>query len=130
MFTFKKNEKTGLQETNFPGKLISISEKVLTNVNGTQYHVGTIEFINAKGQEQRINGFMYQKNYSHGVTVGNSYLCTATHNPQVGVLVTISHLEGSGVRPDAQMFGFTNSNVETPASEQRTLAPVENLAGV
>ncbi len=120
MFNFKKNEVTGQLQTNFPGKLISISSKIqeLKNDKKTKYRVATVEFNDANHKTQRITSLVYENNFSHGMVVGETYNCTASYDPQQGVLVTTSHLTGSGVRADAGMFGFAQSSVQTPVALQ------------
>ena len=132
MFTFVKNEVTGLLQCNFPAKLIQIGS-VLLNTNTdkkTPYRVGTIEFNDAQGKTQRVTTLIWDKNYQHGMQIGNTYLSTATHTPgRTGgdVLITTSHLEGSGVRADSSMFGFEKAVVKAPASP---VVLQEDLAGI
>lgn len=119
MFNFRKNEVTGQLQTNFPGKLISIGSVVLElkNDKKTKYRVATVEFTDANAKIQRINSLVYESNFAHGLTIGETYLCTASYDPQQGVLVTTSHLLGSG-RADANMFGFPQTSVSIPAVQQ------------
>lgn len=99
------NETTGIEEMQFGGKLLSISESVLTNINGKKYKVATIEFEDIVGSIKRCTALVYEGNYQHGVTKGETYLCTATPTDQ-GVIVKMSHLVYNGDRATADMFGF------------------------
>lgn len=99
------NETTGIEEIQFGGKLISISDKVSTNVNGKNYKVATIDFEDASGNQQRCTSLVYEGNYSKGVVVGETYLCTATPTDN-GVIVKMSHLTFNGDRATVEMFGF------------------------
>ena len=117
------NPETKLVETDFTGKLVSISDKVLTNVNQTEYRVVTVEFTPpGADMPQPITGFMYEKNYQlgqdRGMAIGDNLLCTAT-NAEAGVIITVSHLIGGGIRASREMFGFDEPNtvaVEAPAA--------------
>ena len=114
MFNFRKNEVTGQLQTNFPGKLISIGTTILElkNDKKTKYRVATIEFNDANHKAQRVTSLVYESNFAHGMVIGEIYNCTASYDPKQGVLITTSHLPGSGVRADAGMFGFATQNIE------------------
>jgi hypothetical protein len=111
MFNFEVtvNPTTGEQQkrANFSAKLISISDKTLTNVNGTEYRVATIEFKDAKGVSQRVSAMIYENNFKYGMTVGETYNATVTITSGNAPLITVSHLTGSGVRATADMFGLS-----------------------
>lgn len=111
---FQINEQTGTQEASFNGKLISISDKVLQNSNGKNYKVATVEFKDVNNETQRSTALVYEGNYSKGMEINESYLCTATVTDQ-GVIVRMSHLTGSGDRPTADMFGFNTVAESIPA---------------
>jgi hypothetical protein len=108
---FKTNQVTGNQEAQFTGKLLSISEQVLENMNGTSYRVGTVEFKNAQGAKVQRSGLIYESNYSTKdgevrMSAGNDYLCTAIITEgREDVLITISHLTGAS-RASKDDFGF------------------------
>ena len=99
------NETTGVEEVQFGGKLISISDKSLKNVNGTEYRVATIDFEDAEGKVRRCTALVYENNFKHGLTKGETYLATATPT-ESGVIVKLSHLTYNGDRATAEMFGF------------------------
>jgi hypothetical protein len=111
------NKVTGIEEVQFGGKLISISDAVLKNVNGTEYRVATIDFEDAAEKTRRCTALVYEKNYSHGLTVGETYLATATPTEQ-GVIVKLSHLTYNGDRATADMFGFEDVATETAPSKE------------
>ena len=58
---------------------------------------------------------MYEKNYQHGVTIGETYNATAEKTPK-GVFVTVSHLQGGGERATEEMF-FSTSSVKSSIPE-------------
>ncbi len=114
------NEQTGVEEMKFGGKLISISDKVLTNVNNKNYKVVTIEFEDVNGKEARCSALCYEGNYQHGVDLGETYLCVATPTEQ-GVIVKMSHLTYNGERATADMFGFeTVKETSDPVKQANT----------
>lgn len=103
---FQINEKTNAQEASFGAKLISISEEARQNANGTNYKVVTVEFKDINNEVCRTSAMIYENNYKHGLTVGETYLTTATSNDEGGAYVRMSHLVYGGVRATADMFGF------------------------
>jgi hypothetical protein len=108
-----KNALTGKEEMQFNGKLLSISNNVLTNSNGKSYKVVSIEFVDIEGVVQKASGIIYEGNYKNGVEVGKEYLCTASEsNGQA--YIHMSHLTGAADRPTLDMFGFSVTRVETP----------------
>lgn len=117
MFNFEvtANPTTGEQQkrANFNAKLISISDKVLENANGTPYRVATVEFTDAKKAIQRVSALVYEKNFNYGMTVGETYLATVIITDGNAPLITVSHLPGSGNRASADMFGLANTPAQT-----------------
>jgi hypothetical protein len=134
MFTFKRNTRTNNLEAQFSAKLISLSESVQQNSNGTDYRVGTIEFSDVNGNTQRSSALMYESNFAYiqdeyeknedtkqleCVNGVQTYLCTAINDDSRdgdNVLITVSHLTGAG-RATKSMFGFENAKVEAPEVE-------------
>jgi hypothetical protein len=106
------NKTTGVEEVQFGGKLVSISDTALTNTNGKEYKVATIDFDAVDGSKKRCTALVYAGNYNHGLTVGETYLATATPTPQ-GVIVKLSHLTYNGDRATSEMFGFAGAVAET-----------------
>lgn len=113
------NPKTGNQEIDFHGKLLSISDQVLNNVNNTEYRVGTIRFENAQGEEVDRSCLVYESNYQYGMEAdpngeGPTYLCRAI-NGEEGILLICSHLTGA-TRAQASDFSFAEALVEEDGS--------------
>jgi len=104
------NSVTGQEEVVFAAKVLSISAKPLKNVNGTEYRPASIEFKDASGKVQQTSCIVYEKNFQHGISVGNSYLATAAKTEK-GVLITLSHLTDAA-RPDETMFSFGTIGAE------------------
>jgi hypothetical protein len=110
---WKENDLTGRMEANFSAKLISVSESTFKNVNETEYRIAGIELENGN----QVQGLMYEKNFEHGVEIGNSYSCRAIYdkeNPE-NLLITISHLP-SAKRASLEDFGLTIEDVQ-PADD-------------
>ena len=116
------NKTTGVEEVQFGGKLVSISEQVLTNVNGKNYKVGTIDFEAADSTQKRCTALIYEGNYSHGLKVGETYLATATPTEQ-GVIVKLSHLTYNGDRATGDMFGFEPIAAENAGAAKGVMQP-------
>ena len=100
----------GQQVARFNAELLSISEKVLENVKGTKYRVGTIKFINELGVPKQVTATIYEKNYLNPETqtprmeVGKSYACEAIATEK-GVFTQMSHL-ATADRAAFEDFGF------------------------
>jgi hypothetical protein len=130
-FNFAPSEQTGDLQASFPGKLISISEKALTNVNGTNYKIATINFENSQGAKENVSAFVYEGNYSKTddagnalMVVGGEYNCTVTlpaASPDKPI-ITVSHLPASGQRATASAFGVSNEQVAQITSDAAAAA--------
>ena len=108
--TWKQNETTGNYEANFSAKLMSVSDKTFASNNekGTLYRAVTIQLENGNS----FQGIMYESNYKHGVTIGNSYLCRAINSGKdENVLLTVSHL-AAAPRATTKDFGFSLADVK------------------
>ena len=117
---FSINPVNGNQEANFSAKLISMSEATLVNSNNKNYKIATIEFKDINNESQRTTSFIYEGNYKYGMTLGESYLATASQVND-GVIVRLSHLVSSGNRASADMFGFEAvAEVASRTEEQLT----------
>lgn len=113
----------GNQRVQFNATLKSLSEKVLTNVNGKNYRIATIDFEDAKGVKQTTSAMVFEGNYSHGMSLGKEYLCTATMTQQ-GVIVNVSHLDANAGRADVDMFVFDGvavGNSTAPATKKNAI---------
>ena len=114
------NKTTGVEEKVFGGKLVSISENALTNVNGKNYKVASIDFEDTNGKERRATALCYEGNYKHGLEIGQQYVCVATPTDQ-GVIVKMSHLTYGGERATADMFGFEEVVIDAdPVTQANT----------
>lgn len=114
---FSKNEVTGNMEASLAGKLISISSEVRENKNQTKYRLANIEIVKADGKKAQVTSIVYEKNYSHGMEVGSTYLTTATLTPDGPnpVLFTTSHLPANEVvtAEDLGFIAVTAKSLET-----------------
>lgn len=99
------NKQTGETQINFTAELLSVSDKVFTNVNGTEFRAGNISFKDVHGKTQKSSCMIYEKNYAKGMEIGGLYLATAS-NTDKGVIVTVSNLSASAPKAEANMFGF------------------------
>mgnify|MGYP003525700979 CR=1 FL=1 len=111
-------------EFRFNATLISVSDNILENSNGTEFRICSIKLPNGKV----VSGRVYEKNLSHGMTPGTDYLCTARPyadtNGVEQVDITVSHLTQA---PRASMSDFDGitldaREVEVPVKEG-TLVP-------
>ena len=122
MSNFQKvtNDYTGQEELIFNADLVSISDSVLENVNGTEYRVASVRFQNPNGETVTRSAIVYEKNYQYGMSVGNSYQCTAINGSQ-GVLIRMSHLEQAGraTKNDfGDLFSTETKTTEAPAQKR------------
>jgi hypothetical protein len=108
------NETTGKYDVQFQGKLISVAsdENVMENINGTQYRPCTIQFKDAKGADRTASGIIYEKNFEKGMSVGTTYLCTASEGDERGAIISVSHLTQSA-RVENEAFDFSAPKVVT-----------------
>ena len=94
------NGKTSVIGT-IKAKVISMGDVMQTNVNGTNYVVGTIEI-----EGKQFSAICYEANLAK-VEVGNEYICnvTFTEDQPSNPIIAVSPLTG-GVRATAEDFGF------------------------
>jgi len=100
-----KNETTGQIELRFNAKLLSISDTTLTNTNGKNYKVATVEFADKDGVIQKTSAIVYEGNYKKGMKIGETYMTTARQADD-NVYLQISHLVGTGDLATLDMFDF------------------------
>lgn len=113
-FEFKPNPVTGLQQAQFQAKLISApSEKTLQNSNKKNFKIVTIEFENSKGETVRRSASIYEGNYKNPISVGKSYLTTATISGK-DVYLQMSHLENA---TRAELEDFEMVSLQVSATE-------------
>jgi len=115
---FTKNDKGQVVAT-FSAELLSISDdaNIQKNVNGTEYRIAGIKFVDNNGVEQKTTAVMYESNFKHGVEIGESYLTQATQTDQ-GVWMQVSHLTSITNRATADMFGFAEASIEAEIKEK------------
>lgn len=117
------NPQTKQLETTFQGTLESVSKTAQKNTNGTEFRVGSVKLPSGKVVSCRI----YEKNYGHGMTIGESYRCTATqYKDAAGALaidVVMSHLT-QAARAGVDDFAFAG---DTVAAEKTTAAVAESV---
>jgi len=101
----------------FDAKLVSISDRVLENKNGTEYRVATISFKDAKGVPATCTATVYESNFAYGMEVGQSYLTTAIPTEGGRVFVQVSHLVGGSTPATLDMFEgiLDEAKAEIPA---------------
>lgn len=120
MSNWKTNSVTGQLETNFNAPVISIGENWLENSNGVRYKIASIKLPNGNIRSARV----YEKNLEYGITVGNSYLCTATqyqnNSGQIEIDLKVSHLVGAE-RATLDDFGVTPSVVTNNALAEQAV---------
>ena len=105
-FNFKLNPTSGAFEAQFQAKLISLGTTVMTNKNGTEYVVGSIQFPNSDGQLVTRSAICYKANADKGLVIGETYISTAvmTADQPTTPLLLISPLTGA-VRATSEDFG-------------------------
>ena len=109
------NSVTGVTETHFDCKIISIGEKVLQNTNDTEYVVSTVEFKNSKGETVQRSALLYVNAANAGnVSVGQTTNCRALP-PRDGsneVLLILDPINATA-RATADDFAFEVKNATT-----------------
>lgn len=112
------NETTGKTDFNFPATLVSISNKVMENSNGTKYVLGNVDFTYPNGQPAKsVTTQIFAKSLAHGITVGSTLLSTLSRDDEGRMWIRTSHLPaGNGIDTDA--FGsMFDEVVAQPAVE-------------
>ena len=127
MNKWKKNDKGNL-EVSFPAVLLSVSDNVLENNNGTAYRIADIEFEDASGNTQVISATMYEANAEQLPSdyIGQRFLATAEKRPGQTTFVRVSHLQSAG-RASDDMFGFSEEAFE--ASNEEVTQESEHASG-
>lgn len=102
-FTPVVNETTGKTDFNFPATLVSISNKVMENSNGTKYVLGNVDFTYPNGQPAKsVTTQIFAKSLAHGITVGSTLLSTLSRDDEGKMWIRTSHLPaGNGIDTDA-----------------------------
>ena len=102
-FTPVVNETTGKTDFNFPATLVSISDKVLENSNGTKYVLGNVDFTYPNGTPAKaVTTQIFKKSLDHGIKVGSTLLSTLSRDNEGRMWIRTSHLPaGTGIDTDA-----------------------------
>ena len=102
-FTPVVNETTGKTDFNFPATLVSISDKVMENSNGTKYVLGNVDFTYPNGQPAKaVTTQIFAKSLAHGIKVGSTLLSTLSRDDEGRMWIRTSHLPaGNGIDTDA-----------------------------
>ena len=110
------NETTGKTDFNFPATLVSISNKVMENSNGTKYVLGNVDFTYPNGQPAKsVTTQIFAKSLAHGITVGSTLLSTLSRDDEGRMWIRTSHLPaGNGIDTDA--FGSMFDEVVAQAA--------------
>lgn len=113
-----EDSQNGQARFQFGGKVISdLSETTLTNTNGKEYKVVTVEFTSVHGEIKQAGAAIYAGNYNHpdcvaagGIKKNQTYLCTATIVPMEDgskrAYIQMSHLLFTGGYADADDFAY------------------------
>lgn len=102
-FTPVQNETTGKTDFNFPASLVSLSDKVMKNSNGTEYVLGNVDFTYPNGAPAKsVTTQIFKKSLDHGITVGSTLLSTLSRDDDGRMWIRTSHLPaGNGIDTDA-----------------------------
>lgn len=103
------------QEKKFNCTLISVGSTLLTNSNGTEYAVATIEFQNKNNQTVQRSARIYKANLDKGMRIGETYQATAVVYGDNQVDVTVAPFAMGGNRASIEDFDFVE--VATPVQE-------------
>lgn len=112
------NPVTKQLEQVFQGKLVSVSQNVLTNANANQtaFRVASVQIPNGKIVSCRI----YEKNYAYGMNTGESYRCVATQykdsSGAIKIDILMSHLTQAD-RATLEDFGVVSEEVTSTAKK-------------
>ena len=113
-FTPVVNETTGKTDFNFPATLVSISNKVMENSNGTKYVLGNVDFTYPNGQPAKsVTTQIFAKSLAHGITVGSTLLSTLSRDDEGRMWIRTSHLS-AGNNIDTDAFGSMFDEVAKP----------------
>ena len=110
-----------MEEKKLMVKLVSIAKDALSQTNAkgetTLFYPCTIEFKNPQGNLIQTSARVFDKNYQHGMAVGNEYRATArTYADKDGawqVDIVVSHLQAAA-RPSLEDLGFAVPTPSTP----------------
>lgn len=110
------NEATGKTDFNFPAELVSISDKEMTNSNGTKYVLGNVNFTYPNGTPAKaVTTQIFAKSLAHGIKVGSTLLSTLSRDDEGKMWIRTSHLP-AGNNIDIDAFGSMFDEVVVPAA--------------
>ena len=111
------NPTTGAVEFQIEAKMVSpLSETTLTNKNGKNYKLVTVEFADVNSVVQRASAAIYEGNYSKGVKQGETYLCTARKADDGRIYLQMSHLlAGAGFATSDMFEAFDEAPIKASA---------------
>ena len=117
-----KNELTGQNEVVFSAELIApLSENVLQNSNGKNFRIASIKFLDKFGKEQKSTAMIYEGNYQHGLTVGESYLATVSKGEANKAYIRLSHIPYVDAQATADMFDFAGEEVKATSKVKASI---------
>ena len=106
------NETTGKTDFNFPATLVSMSDKIMTNSNGTEYVLGNVDFTYPNGLPAKsVTTQIFKKSLDHGITVGTTLLSTLSRDDEGNMWIRTSHLP-AGNNIDIDAFGSMFDDVK------------------
>jgi hypothetical protein len=113
------NEQSGKTDFNFPAELVSISDKEMTNSNGTKYVLGNVNFTYPNGTPAKaVTTQIFAKSLAHGIKVGSTLLSTLSRDDEDRLWIRTSHLPaGNNIDTDAFGSMFDEVVAEAPAVE-------------
>ena len=119
-FTPVVNETTGKTDFNFPATLVSISNKVMENSNGTKYVLGNVSFTYPNGTPAKaVTTQIFAKSLAHGIKVGSTLLSTLSRDDEGRMWIRTSHLPaGNGIDTDAFGSMFDEVQVAEPVEAE------------
>jgi hypothetical protein len=112
------NPLTGNQQIQTSGRLVQISETVLTNVNGTKYRIATVEDCLTDKGPMAVSGIAWESNVQKGAHIGEHVLVTFEKTNLPEPLITVSTNIVTGVRPDNSVFNWDKGTFVPPNARQ------------
>jgi len=103
----------------FTGELKAISSEPKTSSSGNLYRNATVEF-----EGEQIVGVMNEKNFEHGVNIGDKLMCEVSTTDGNTFYTNVSHLQGgSTIDPTmaANIFNFKGLVTEAPIEAELEL---------
>jgi len=89
------NKLTGKKEFQFTAELLAVSKNTLENTNENKFKIVTLKFNLPNGKLVTRTGMCYEKSYSQGIDVGESYLTTLSFKDDGQPAILMSHLNNA-----------------------------------